>query len=247
MQWVQLHILPILLTMLRYRVFWPSITTKSFYRFDLCLWYQLSTWWKQRLSTKCVFELKRKPDLKSTSSLTINRKLEPAIVDEIRHLSSRMAFPNFLKLKSKAMYLPSMWCTVQNANGWHSCTMQIEDNFVTMSVRVYVGFGVLCASYTYEECFSSYVYVPIGSKKYACKYIMTFPWAEVWISSRMAVSSFQFIVKLEVDFRSYVLLSSRPDVVDSHCFVCVLVTRPLRGLAVKALRGMPPTLFNRPV
>ena len=29
--------------------------------------------------------------------------------------------------------------------------------------------------------------------------------------------------------------------------VCVLVTRPLRGLAVKALRGMPPTLFNRPV
>ena len=23
--------------------------------------------------------------------------------------------------------------------------------------------------------------------------------------------------------------------------------RPLRGLAVKALRGMPPTLFNRPV
>ena len=24
--------------------------------------------------------------------------------------------------------------------------------------------------------------------------------------------------------------------------VCVLVTRPLRGLAVKALRGMPPTL-----
>ena len=29
--------------------------------------------------------------------------------------------------------------------------------------------------------------------------------------------------------------------------VCVLVTRPLRGLAVKALRGMPPTLFNRSV
>ena len=29
--------------------------------------------------------------------------------------------------------------------------------------------------------------------------------------------------------------------------VCLLVTRPLRGLAVKALRGMPPTLFNRPV
>ena len=61
------------------------------------------------------------------------------------------------------------------------------------------------------------------------------------------MSSFQFVVKLEVDFRSCVLLSSRPDVVDSHCFVCVLVTRPLRGLAVKALRGMPPTLFNRPV
>ena len=63
----------------------------------------------------------------------------------------------------------------------------------------------------------------------------------------MAVSSFQFIVKLEVDFRSCLCLNSRPDVVDSHCFVCVLVTRPLRGLAVKALRGMPPTLFNRPV
>ena len=30
-------------------------------------------------------------------------------------------------------------------------------------------------------------------------------------------------------------------------FVCVLVTRPLRGLDVKALRGMPPTLFIRPV
>ena len=29
--------------------------------------------------------------------------------------------------------------------------------------------------------------------------------------------------------------------------VCVLVTRPLCGLAVKALRGMPPTLLNRPV
>ena len=28
--------------------------------------------------------------------------------------------------------------------------------------------------------------------------------------------------------------------------VCVLVTRLLCGLAVKALRGMPPTLFNRP-
>ena len=29
--------------------------------------------------------------------------------------------------------------------------------------------------------------------------------------------------------------------------LCVLITRPLCGLAVKAIRGMPPTLFNRPV
>ena len=144
MQWVQLHILPILLTMLRYRVFWPSITTKSFYRFELCLWYQLSTWWKQRLSTKCVFELKRKPDVKSTSSLTINRKLEPAIVDEIRHPSSRVAFPNFLKLTSKQF--TSQVCDVLFRTRMADICVRCKSRTISSKCQFVSMWGVVCCA-----------------------------------------------------------------------------------------------------